>query len=134
MADHTIPEKGVVKWATDTPIHGGFCMLWGDKGVGSNHPVLVLPCDERGETVHVRVLREARDAFEELAIASVAAKSSLCQGHQSHWDSKGTHGANCPACIENGNAVDRLRPAINAANNVLARIDALLATTDKEKA
>lgn len=60
-----------------------------------------------------------RQACEQLVVASVAAKSSLCQSHQSHWDSKGTHGANCPACIENGRAVDALRPAITKAEAAL---------------
>lgn len=29
--------------------------------------------------------------------------------HQEHWDKKGTHGRNCPACIANDGALERLR-------------------------
>ena len=36
-------------------------------------------------------------------------KEAACQSHGGHWDSNGTHGANCPECIRatrlNGEAV-----------------------------
>jgi hypothetical protein len=77
-------------------------------------------CKEAAQAIRQleRELAEAREALRKAKDALEAEQSG--HGHYNHFDPKGTAGANCPACIQQGKASELTRVAIDAARAALS--------------
>ena len=59
--------------------------------------------DTKSEAALHRIAKENARLFAENGVLRKVyrlAYQATHQGHSTHWDKQGTHGANCPACIQ----------------------------------
>ncbi len=72
------------------------------------------------DPVYEKTLEIKNELIHRLEAAYAVAYEATYQGHSAHWDKQGTHGANCPACIEARKARKRCNAILDGNNPVQA--------------